>query len=509
MKNKISNSTAWLMILIFLGGAVSLTSLSFYFYRSSITIFFSLFLGYLFHGLTFSILMLILSYLGLKALKQSSSQSRIQKSANITIAIPVFNESNVIITSINSILRQTLKASEIIIINDGSTDNTLQTLIDTYQLKVIKPKLISNINNTEVFNYYESTTLPTLKVIDKQHSGKADALNSALNISRGEIFVTIDADSFLHLNAIERLVAAINSNKEIVAAGGTVKAANGIPAEILASDSGHLPEGFLPKVQWIEYSAGFVWRFGWGFINTLLLVSGSFSAFRTKVLRECKGFDPNSITEDYEIIYRLHEHHLKNKLAYKMITVPNALAYTLVPSTVLGLIQQRIRWFQGFLQTLFRYRHLVFKPSYGVLGIFMLPIKCIDAISPLWSIFTYLVLAHQLIYKSFPISVNLLVSVVAVRWAIDIATLWILLTLHYKFMVAPLPKKQRFYIWLISPLYLIFNQLLWYIYGIVAYYRLLKGVKRWDKLERRGFQQLQQTEQFLSNTINNEANAGD
>lgn len=509
MKNKVSNFTAWLMIFIFLGGAATLTILSFYFYHSSISVFISLFLGYLFHGLTFSILMLVLSYLGLKSLKQSSKKSPKLKSANITVAIPVFNEAEVIITSINSILRQTLKPTEIIVINDGSTDNTLQTLINTYQLKVITPKFIGNIPSNKVFNYYQSTVLPNLKVIDKQHSGKADGLNSALNISSGEIFITIDADSFLHLNAIERLVAAINNNKEIVAAGGTVKAANGIPAEILASDTGQLPEGFLPKVQWIEYSAGFVWRFGWGFINTLLLVSGSFSAFRTKVLRECKGFDPNSITEDYEVVYRLHEHHLRNKIPYKMVTVPDALAYTLVPSTIMGLIRQRIRWFQGFLQTLLRYRQIVFRPSYGVLGIFMLPIKCIDAVSPLWSIFTYFVLAHQLIYQTFPISAKLLASVVVLRLVIDIATLWILLTLHYKFMVAPLPKKQRFYIWLISPLYLLTNQFIWYIYGICAYYRLLKGIKRWDKLERHGFQQLQQSEQLISTRMNKEANAAD
>lgn len=493
MQKQVSNRLAWLLISIFLGTGTLLLTLSLYFYSSSIVIFLSLFFGYLFHGLTFSILMLILSYLGLK---QINSNNKLNQNADkkITVAVPVFNEAEVVISCIDSILKQTLKPYEIIVINDESTDSTLEKLIVTYHLEVIKPTFLSKIDTSSLLNIYESTSLPNLRVIDKKHKGKADALNAALNISRGEIFVTIDADSFLHKNAIERLVTAISSNDLIIGAGGTVKAGNGLLAETLASNKGHLPKGFLPKIQWIEYATGFVWRFGWGFINTLLLISGSFAAFRTEVLRKCHGFDPDSITEDYEMVYRIHQYHLSNKIDYKLVTVPDALVYTLVPTTVLELIKQRIRWFQGFLQTLFRYRSLVFRPSYGVLGIFMLPIKCIDALSPLWSIVTYFILAHQLIYRAFPISLKLLVGVVLLRWTIDILMTWILLAMHHKFMIAPLPLRQRVYLCFISPAYLITNQLIWYIYGLAAYYRSIKGVKRWDKLERRGFQQLQQSE---------------
>lgn len=492
MQKQVSNRLAWLLISIFLGGGALLITLSLYFYRSSIIVFLSLFLGYLFHGLTFSVLMLVLSYLGLK--QKSKAHFLKENPLNVTVAIPVFNEVKVIVACIDSILKQTLKAYEIIVVNDQSTDKTLEKLISTYQLKPISPTFTAKIETTKIINVYESLLIPNLKVIDKVHRGKADALNAALNISRGDIFLTIDADSFLHHNAIERLVSAISRDNLVVGAGGTVKAGNGVSDDILASDKGHLPKGFLPTIQWIEYATGFVWRFGWGFINTLLLISGSFAAFRTDVLRKCQGFDPDSITEDYEMVYRIHQYHLSNNLSYKLVTVPDALVYTLVPTTTLGLIKQRIRWFQGFLQTLFRYRSLVFSPSYGVLGIFALPIKCIDALSPLWSILTYIILAHQLIYQTLPISFKLLIGVISFRWIIDILMVWILLTLHNKFMIAPLPLKQRIYLCLISPAYLIANQLLWYIYAIAAYYRSIKGVKRWDKLERRGFQQLQQAE---------------
>lgn len=491
MQKQVSNSLAWLMIALFFGVGAILITLSFYFYHSTIVVFLSLFLGYLFHGLTFSILMLVLSYLGLK---QKTKGITKPNTLSVTVAVPVFNESEVITTCVDSILKQTLKAFEIIIVNDESTDDTLAKLITSYKLKIVKPTYVSKIKTANINNIYQSTIIPNLQVIDKQHSGKADALNAALNISQGEVFLTIDADSFLHRDAMKKLVDAINKDDLVVAAGGTVKAANGIDTEILASNEGYLPNGFLPKIQWIEYATGFVWRFGWGFINTLLLISGSFGAFRTNILRKCNGFDPDSITEDYEMVYRLHQYHLSNNLAYKLVTVPNALVYTLVPNTFVGLVKQRIRWFQGFLQTLFRYRNLVFNQKYGVLGIFMLPIKCIDALSPLWSIVTYGVLLHQVMYQAFPISPKLILSVILVRWAIDILMVWVLLGMHYKFMVAPLPNKQRVFLLLLSPIYLAVNQVLWYIYGFMAYYRAIKGIKRWDKLERQGFQQLQQSE---------------
>lgn len=493
MQKQVSTRLAWAVTVLFLGTGTILGVLSFYFYESSVLIFLSLFLAYLLHGLTFSLVMLVLSYLGLKKKNQSLSKSK-QKLLTVTVAVPVFNESEVITTCIDSILKQTLKAYEIIIINDESTDDTLAKLIKTYALKPIKSTSIGKIKTARINNVYQSTTIANLQVIDKQHRGKADALNSALNICQGEVFLTIDADSFLHRNAMEKLVAAIDTDDLVVGAGGTVKAANGIDAQILASEKGALPKGLLPKIQWIEYATGFVWRFGWGFLNTLLLISGSFGAFRTEVLRKCQGFDPDSITEDYEMVYRLHHYHLSNKIPYRLVTVADALVYTLVPDTVFGLVKQRIRWFQGFLQTLFHYRNLVFNQNYGVLGIFMLPVKCIDAVSPAWSIFTYGFLVHQLLYQTFPISPELFLGVVSVRWLIDILMVWILLGMHYKFMIAPLPNRQRLLLFLLSPFYLVASHMLWYTYGFLAYYRLIKGVKRWDKLKRQGFQQLQQSE---------------
>lgn len=487
MQQKFSNRTAWLMIMLFLGSGAVLTSLSFYYYQASIAVFLSLFLGYLFHGLTFSLLMLVLSYWGLKAYK---AQTLPVKPPSVTVAVPVFNEGEVIVLCIESLLKQSLKPSEIIVTNDGSTDNLLKILKQTYQLYPITNNKSGKIKTKGIINIYHSNLVPTLKVIDKERGGKADGLNAALNLASGEVFISVDADSFLHVTAIERLISGLCQDKDIIAAGGTVKAANGIPPELLVTADGRLPQGLLPKIQWLEYATGFVWRFGWTFMNTLLLLSGSFSAFRTAKIRECQGFDTQSLTEDYEMAYRLHAYHRSHKIPYRMITVPDALAYTLVPNTVNGLLRQRIRWFQGFIQTLFSYRSLIFQQTYGILGIFMLPIKCIDAISPIWSIFSYLMLIYYLVYRPLPLSIALLLGIAATRWIIDLIMAWVLLALHQRHILPRISRRELAYLYLITPIYILSSQWLWYAYSLGAYYRALIGIRRWDKSERQGFSQL-------------------
>src|SRR5206468_8695634 len=140
------------------------------------------------------------------------------------------------------------------VINDGSTDDTLAVLKRAFQLFPVGYAPASSLPCGAIRDVYHCPWLDNFAVIDKARGGKADGLNAALNLAKGSIFLTVDADSFLHPRAIEKLVAAICQDEAIVAAGGTVKAGNGAPAAILASNQGCLPQGLLPKLQWIEYA---------------------------------------------------------------------------------------------------------------------------------------------------------------------------------------------------------------------------------------------------------------
>lgn len=489
MNSGISNRFSWLLTGIFLGGSALITGISFYLYNGSAVLFLSLFACYFLHGLLFSLLMMFFSYRGLKSYFRSVAAPE-QPLPTVAVAIPIFNEEQVVVECIHSILKQTLKPAEIILINDGSTDDTLKVLKRAFQLEAQPINVVGEVACAQTLGFYRSKNQPNIYVIDKQRGGKADALNAALKMAQSSIFITVDADSFLHPHAMENLTRAMARDEQIVAAGGTVKAGNGINNELLVSDVGQLPQGVLPIVQWIEYATGFVWRFGWSFINTLLLLSGSFSAFRSEILRACGGFDKDSITEDYEMAYRLHAYHLSRGLAYKMVTVPDALVYTLVPETFSSLIKQRIRWFQGFIETLFRYRSLILNSRYRTLGIFMLPIKAVDALAPLWSLLVYFFLLIHLLYRPFPIPLSLFFGLIVLRWVFDIVISCVLLTLHYRFIAPRLSIKKLLGLYSFAPFYLILNQALWLLYSLTAYYRALTRVKRWDKVVHRGFRVL-------------------
>ncbi len=488
MNNRVSRRLAWVAVVSFLSGGMALTALSFHFYNNSSLFFYFIFWSYFLHGITFSLIMLTLSYFGLRRNSEVKKLPALKKEAlEISIAIPVYNEAQVILSCIASLLKQSIVPAEIIVINDGSSDETLALLKQTYQLRPIAYNNQTNIKTNAIIAVYESPRLPQLRVIDKERGGKADALNAALNLAKGKIFITVDADSFLLTNAIENLATAIIRDEKVVAAGGMVKAVNGVDLHTLNTEHGQLPQGWLPKLQWIEYATGFIWRFGWGVINNLLLLSGSFSGFRAALLKECGGFDPKSITEDYEITYRIHAHQRAHQRPYRIITVATALAYTLVPETVHSLLQQRIRWFQGFLQTLFGYRRLVFDQGYGWLGIFTLPIKCIDAITPIWGIAAYLILFYNLTHRQFPVPYSVLLALVAFQWIVDILMAWLLLTIDRRFIKPRLSLLQTAYLWSLVPVYLLVNRLMWYIYSFGAYYRLLQKIQRWDKVTHQGF----------------------
>jgi cellulose synthase/poly-beta-1,6-N-acetylglucosamine synthase-like glycosyltransferase len=201
--------------------------------------------------------------------------------------------------------------------------------------------------------------------------GKGRALNAGLAQVSSEVVVTLDADTRLAPGALAALGAAFAWD-EVMAAGGFVYVRN----------AGGGP--WIARYQYWEYVKNFIWRIGLAHLGVCLQVSGAFGAFRTRALREIGGFSGTSLVEDYEVIYRLHERLKLAGTPYRVEVVPDAVAYTESPETVPAFVHQRTRWFAGFLQTLWTYRRMVGDPRMGLIGALMLPIKCVDAILPLW-----------------------------------------------------------------------------------------------------------------------------
>ncbi len=421
-----------------------------------------------------------------RALKPSRPALRCSGIPDITVAIAAHNEHAVILDCLNSLLRQTVTVDEIIIVDDGSDDGMADLL--TLWLK-LEPDTSRNRLQKDAgpqVAYYRSTRHPQVRLIRQSRAGKARALNFALQAATGTLFITCDADCMLQETAVETLARAMAEDPEVAAAGGIVKPGNGVASGAADQMISDLPDQLLVRLQWVEYATGFVWRFAWSNLQCQLLLSGSFSAFRTASLQACGGFDETSLTEDYEISYRLHRLFLSLNEPYRLITVPNAVALTLVPETLTSFLQQRIRWFQGFVETLWTYRRCVLRPRYGWFGVFGLTIKCIDAVSPLLALASIVTIAGTLIAGGAAWIAPVL-ALVAARWVFEFAISLILLKIHHARVQADTPLAQRRRLYILGPVNFMFQSLCWYVYGCGAYLNILSGRGPWRKTARTGF----------------------
>ena len=294
------------------------------------------------------------------------------------VLVPVYNESNVIIATIEKLLEQDSKPKKIIIVNDGSTDDTLDKISQHY--------VFIHRQHGKNRQLIQSQQYQNLYLFNKENSGKADSLNQAMAYLDCDLVVTVDADTLLESNAISEASRAFSNNINLVAACGILKPVT----------SGNIFSRIFGGLQYFEYLRAFLSRAAWSQSNALLLVSGAFSVYKRKALVVVGGYDPNSLVEDYELIHRMHKHSCEHSLDWQISVIENARATTDAPSNVLTFIQQRKRWFAGFLKTQFKYRHMIGNRQYKYVGRFMLPIKTFDTLQPIFGLIALFLLINFL-----------------------------------------------------------------------------------------------------------------
>ena len=299
-----------------------------------------------------------------------------QETPPVTILIAMHNEEKVVLRSIRSALATEYPFFEVIIINDGSTDGTLQKVIDTFGLKKIDRVYRTFLKTKPVKGFYFSLETPHLLVIDKEQGGKADALNCGINVSRSPYFCSLDADSLLEKDALIRVMTPLlDSNVPVIASGGVVRIINGLrltnEIEIEEID---LPDNTLLLFQIVEYIRGFLFgRVGWDNLRSLLILSGTFSLFQKASVVEAGGFMVGNLAEDMDMIVRLHRHMLKKKKPYRIRFVSDPICWTEAPDDFKMLGRQRRRWHLGLIQTIFQNREMMFNPQFGRIGMAVLP----------------------------------------------------------------------------------------------------------------------------------------
>ena len=414
----------------------------------------------------------------------------------ITIIAPAYQEENTIIENTRSLLNLHYPNYELIVVNDGSNDNTLNQLIEHFQLEKIDRFVPQRLKTQPVRGLYASKSIPKLLVVDKANGGKADALNVGINLSGKEFFCGIDADCLLEKDSLIKLASTIlDAPEEPVAVGGNIFPVNGCSVDRGELTHIELPASHLARFQTMEYLRAFMaGRLGWAYLNSLLIVSGAFGLFNKDRVVEIGGYLTSSerhkkdtVGEDMELVVRLRRHMCEQKIPHRILYSFNANCWTEVPEAMSILHRQRDRWQRGLIDILFFHRKLLLNPRYGRLGMVALPYFFLfEMFGPFLEMQGYIMViaAACLGLLNLPLALLLLASSVLLGVLVSVFSL-VIVSRENDYFPGPYMAKLLLYaIW----------ENFWFrqlanFWRVTGYLNTLRQQTAWGKMERQGFQQ--------------------
>ena len=318
---------------------------------------------------------------------------RLESTPPITVIVPAYNEAAVIVDSVRGLLGLEYPRYEVVVVNDGSTDATLEVLRARFELVEVDVPVRSDVPAQAVRQVFRSRVHSKLWVIDKQNGGKADALNAGINFSRTPLVCCVDADSMLDARALVHLVEPfIYGDGRVLVTGGTVRIINGATVRDGKIRAVSIPRLMIVRLQMLEYLRAFLFaRLALNRLGGNLIISGAMGLFQRQTLVEVGGYQVGCIGEDMELIVRIHRHMRRLQRPYRVTFVPEPTCYTLAPESFEVLGKQRDRWQRGLADSLWRHRGMLFNPRYGVVGMVTLPIFFLfELISPVVELLGYL-----------------------------------------------------------------------------------------------------------------------
>ncbi|EMA63046.1 glycosyltransferase family 2 protein [Halorubrum lipolyticum] len=304
----------------------------------------------------------------------------------VAMVVPAYNEAPTIVESVRSMLALNYPDQEIVVVNDGSSDTTLERLVGAFGLRPVDAEVPYDVPSEPIRGVYRSATHEDLLVVDKENGGKSDALNAGVWLTDKELFCAVDADTLIDRDALLDVVAPfLEDPSRTVASGGTIRVANDCVVQDGQVKEINLPKTGLAGVQVMEYLRAFYsGRLGLARLKGLILISGAFGVFRTDRVRDIGGYRHDTVTEDFDVVVRLHEHLSDADVDYRIEFVPEPVAWTEVPDTLRALGRQRRRWYRGMLETVVASRRMFFRRAYGRVGTVILPFfTAAEAIGPL------------------------------------------------------------------------------------------------------------------------------
>lgn len=405
----------------------------------------------------------------------------------ISIIAPAYNEEAVILESVKSMLQLHYPEFEVIVVNDGSTDRTLEILRGRYRLKKSLRPYQMLIPCRDIKGIYTSEDYPNLVVVDKINGQKADAQNAGINVSKYPLFSVLDSDSLLEPDVMLKLVRPFLDDEKTIAAGGIVRIANGcriVAGEVV--EIGLSPK-WLPNFQVVEYLRAFLFgRVGWDVFNSLLIISGAFGLFKKDVVIGIGGYKQDTVGEDMEIVVRMHRQMREKREPYRITFIPEPVCWTEAPETLKVLGRQRNRWQRGLMDSLWTHKKMLLNPRYGLVGLFAMPFFFFfEMLGPVVELTGYVIFAASLYFHIINIQFAVLFLLVAIVLGIVLSLIALVLE---ELSFRKYPKYSQV---LKLFFFAIFENMgyrqihtWWRVKGIIDF---LKGSKQWGKMERKEF----------------------
>ncbi len=290
----------------------------------------------------------------------------------VSIVMPAYNEENVIIDTTVSALAQQYERLEVVVVNDGSKDRTLDVLIEHFSMEVFEHEPATGpIDTKPVRAVYRSKTEPRIVLVDKMPSGaKADGSNAGINVAKYPWIVVMDADEFMERDTIARcMVEVLGSPETVVGVGGTLLPSNDLVISGPDIVERHAPTNYWVGCQTIEYLTAFlIARPAMASIGALPIVSGGFGLYRRDLLIEVGGYRAGHLGEDMDMCLRVQRWLADDGRTHRVAQVPESVCWTEYPPTKEVLRRQRIRWHRGLKMILDDYQSMFARRRYGRVG---------------------------------------------------------------------------------------------------------------------------------------------
>ncbi len=406
----------------------------------------------------------------------------------ISIIAPAFNEEATIVESVRALLALEYPCYEVIIVNDGSTDLTLEKLIRVFHLQKARRVFRRVLETKPIRGIYLSPDYPHLVVVDKVNGKKADALNAGLNISRYPLFCAVDSDSLLEKDALLKIVRPFLEEPErLVAAGGIIRLSNGCTVASGQVGQVRLPRNILARLQIVEYLRAFLGgRLGLSMLRSVLIISGAFGIFRKDIVLQCGGYRHGTVGEDLDLVVRMRRHLHNMHMPFSIRFIPDPICWTEAPESLKLLARQRNRWHRGLIDALSHNIHMLFNPRYGVTGLVAMPFYFIfEMLGPFIEVGGYLVFLFCLIFGGLNYPFALLFFLVAVILGTLLSLLAVLLEEYSAYRY---PRLGDILLIVLFSLLenVVYRQFLTVV-RVKAFFDYWRGKEEWGRMTRKGF----------------------